>query len=314
MNYKAKPSNLLIYYGWLNSFNSVKNQWNNENVAQEFAKYDLLVFGDGLQYPSHGDFINTTIILERIKELNPNSLIFGYVTANQDISLFKEKVNQWDELDVDGIFFDEMGYDYNTTRQKQNDRLMFVKNRNCNLCFVNAWNINHVIGLESDINFPNSVYNADLIESILDDQDWYLLESFVVNTEAYANDGICFKDDFISKGNAACYNRSKYDIKLAAVNIINDSNVKKQKLFNFCYNGALMFSLDAVGSSSELYGANSAKVEFMVRPTNNIGSTQHIPQVTIDKLNQNVCIRHGQFSKVLLDFTPANQTSSIVKW
>ena len=30
-----KPLNLLIYYGWLNSFNSATLGWNNESVAKE---------------------------------------------------------------------------------------------------------------------------------------------------------------------------------------------------------------------------------------------------------------------------------------
>ena len=57
-----KPSNLLIYYGWINSFNSSVNSWTNEKVAQDMAKYDLIVLGDGVQDSGHGDYSNTEII------------------------------------------------------------------------------------------------------------------------------------------------------------------------------------------------------------------------------------------------------------
>jgi hypothetical protein len=68
-----KPKDLLIYYGWLNPFNSAINGWSNEKVAQDFAKYSVLVFGDGIQDPSHGDYSNTQVIISRVKALNPNA-------------------------------------------------------------------------------------------------------------------------------------------------------------------------------------------------------------------------------------------------
>ena len=33
-----RPKNLLIYYGWLNSYNSADNGWDNENVAQSMSE------------------------------------------------------------------------------------------------------------------------------------------------------------------------------------------------------------------------------------------------------------------------------------
>jgi len=44
-----KPSDLLIFYGYPNSFNSAVNGWDNEKVARDMAQYGLIVLGDGLQ-------------------------------------------------------------------------------------------------------------------------------------------------------------------------------------------------------------------------------------------------------------------------
>ena len=52
----SRPNDLLVYDGWLNSFNSAVNGWDNEKVAQDMARYDIIVLGDGLQSPSHGDW------------------------------------------------------------------------------------------------------------------------------------------------------------------------------------------------------------------------------------------------------------------
>lgn len=43
-----KPDDLLIYYGYPNSFNYNVNAWDNEKVAQDMAKYSMIVLGNGL--------------------------------------------------------------------------------------------------------------------------------------------------------------------------------------------------------------------------------------------------------------------------
>src|SRR5207249_2405087 len=105
----------MVYYGWLNSFNSATNGWNNENVAQDLKDYDILVLGDGIQDPAHGDFANTQVILARVKVLNPNILLFGYDSKAQTLSVFQTKATQWNSLGVNGIFMDEAGYDFGSS-------------------------------------------------------------------------------------------------------------------------------------------------------------------------------------------------------
>jgi len=160
------PKDLLIYYGYPNSFNSATNGWNNESVAQDMAKYSLIVLGDGVEAPSHPDYANTQIIIPRIKALNPNALIFGYVAVAQTLVNFQSKVDQWNTLAVHGIFMDEAGYDFGKTRAEFNTCVDYVHGKtHAKLCFANAWNTDHVLGTTNDVSYPNSTYNAGLIAS-----------------------------------------------------------------------------------------------------------------------------------------------------
>lgn len=308
-----KPSDLLIYYGWLSGFNQY---WDNEKVAQDMARYDLLVFGDGIQDPGHGDYANSQVIIPRIKELNPDALIFGYVTANQPLDDFKTKANGWNTMEVDGIFMDEAGYDYGVKRTDLNDRILHVKSlEEAYLCFVNAWNMDHVVGTEDDPNYPNSTYNPDEYESLLDEDDWYLLESFAVNTAAYAgNNGYASKSDFVIRGDKATYLRGLEPINLAAVNIIDNNDANGQALFDFCQRGALAYNLNANGSSDTSYGAGSGKVTFWTRNERNEDEDDDCPSVTEDANDSDVLLAYTQKKKISLDFSTGQQTSLVETW
>lgn len=312
----SKPKNMLIYYGWLNAFNSAANQWNNEKVAQELAKYDILVFGDGVQSPSHGDYSNTQVILPRIKALNPTAQIFGYVTINQTLADFKTKANQWDTLQADGIFLDEAGYDYGKNRAEFNERVLHVKNLlYATTCMANAWNADHVIGTANDTSYPNSTYNPDGYEALLEPGDWYLLESFAVNTDAYtSSNGYASKTDWKARGDKASALRREFEINMAACAIIADTDQNGQAKFDFCFRAALAYGLDANGSSDSSYGASSAKSKWWTRPSDQLSQDVEEASVTADAGDADKFLRYGEDGRVTLDFSSGSQTSSFEAW
>jgi hypothetical protein len=312
-----KPANLLIYYGWPNSFNSATNAWTNEKVAQEMAMYDLIVLGAGLQDPGHGDYANTQIIIPRIKALNPASLVYGYVTILETIGNFQTKAGQWNTLGVHGIFMDEAGYDYGSNRDNFNTRVDYVHGQTtAKKCFVNAWNMDHIIGTVDDPSFPNATYNSLAHASTLNNGDWYLLESFSVNTTSYTgNNGYTSKSDWSSRGDKAVQRRATYGIKLAAVGIIDNNEASAMALFNFSYRSALAYELDAHGTSDTNYGASSAAVTWWNRPQpRGIPQSGGIPSVLVDAGNSNIYMRYANFSKIIINHMTAAQTSSIVQW
>lgn len=315
-----RPDDLLIYYGWMNSFNSGDNGWNNENVAQDMAKYNLLVFGDGTQDPDHGDYSNTTTIIARIKDLNPRAKIFGYVTTNQSLANFQTKADQWDDLEIDGIFFDESGYDYGTVgtngREAFNTKVEYVHDLTyANLCFVNAWNMDHIIGTANDGSYPNSTWNPNEVESSLTNSDYYLLESFAVNSVAYTNDYEAVSD-WSTRGSKAIGHRATYGINLVGSCVIENGHASGSDLFQFAFISALMWSLDGFGSSDQNYGASSAAVDYWSRPdVTGVGRVYTLnASVQNDVNDSDVYLRFLDFAKLLLDFSSGAQTSSITKY
>jgi len=310
-----RPANLLIYYGWLNSYESGECGWDNEKVAQSLAKYELLVFGDGVQDPAHGDFVNSEIIISRIKELNPETAIFGYVTVSQDMGDFRTKVRQWDSLEVHGIFMDEAGYDYGKSRLRFNKRVDFVHSRKtATLCFVNAWNIDHVLGTKNDLNYPNADFNGGHLDSNLNEDDWYLLESFSVNTDSYAgNGGYATREDVIARGEKAVLRRSEYGLNLAAVGIVANDSINAQALADFNYFSGLAYAIDAIGVSDSIYGAGSARSKFFQRPVHrDIDVTEEVPEVAV--FGDHVLLKYIDQSRITVDFTPGSESSSIVQF
>lgn len=313
-----RPKDLLIYYGYLNSFNSGTHGWNNEKVAQEMAQYSVLVFGDGVQNPTHPDYANSTTIIARVKALNPNAKIFGYVTVDQDFSVFKTKVGQWKTLAVHGIFLDEAGYDFGKTRAEFNLRVTHVHAQSM-LCFANAWNTDNILGTTNDVSYPNTTYNSGVVESKLTSNDWVLLESFPINTTAYTAstpDGYETKADWATRGAKAASLRAVYGVNFAASGIINNANSDGQDMFDFLFVSALQFSLDAVGSSDTSYASSSAAVTWWTRSDiTNMGVLYSLnPSVQVDIGDSNIYWRYVQCGKLKLDFSSSLQDSVILKW
>lgn len=306
-----RPWDLLIYYGWLSSYNSDVNGWVLEKVAQDLAKYDILVLGNGLQDPSHGDYANTQIVIPRIKTLS-RAMVFGYVQTDLSMADFKEKVNQWDAMGIDGIFMDRAGYDYGTTRDEFNARLLHIKSKtSANLCFVNAWNMNHVIGTVDDPSFPNATLNPDLHESVMSEDDWYLLESFSVNTEAYPG-GYSSEADWLNRATLVSELIQDQPVHVASVGIINNDNAHGQQMFNFSYHSSLIFNFDANGTSDTSYGASSAKIKMWPRPKPvNLPGTED-NELIADAQNPQVFLRYGEQGRIKIDHS--THTSTIESW
>jgi hypothetical protein len=312
-----RPLDLLIYYGYPNSFNSGTNGWVNEKVAQDMAKYSLIVLGDTVEDPAHPDYANTQVIIPRIKALNPNALIFGYVACAQTLSNFQTKVGQWNTLQVHGIFMDEAGYDYGKTRAEFNTMVDYIHGRTyANLCFANAWNTDNILGTANDASFPNSTYNPSLVQSNLNYNDWILLESFPVNTAAYSgNGGYESKSDWYVRGQKIIDLRATYLVNFVGSCVINNGNASGAALFNFGFISSMMYNLESFGSSDTNYASSSAAVTWWTRPdVSNIGKNWSLyPVVQNDVGDADVYHRYVENAKMSLDFSTGAQLSSITK-
>jgi hypothetical protein len=315
-----KPKDLLIYYGWLNSFNSATCGWNNEKVAQEMSKYEIVVFGDGVADPSHGDYANTIIIIPRLKELRPDIKIFGYVATTEVLADFKTKVDQWFDLEVYGIFVDAAGYDYGTPatngRDVFNEKIDYVHNKAyCNVVFANAWNSDHILGTADDPSYPNSTWNPSLHQSHLGEYDYVLLESFPINTSVWSP-GYEDKDEWHARGEKLMDHRETYGVNLVGVGIIDNGNAAGQDMFDFGYISALAWALSAFGTSDTNYASGSSQVDWWTRP--DVSGLEEVwnlnPSVQADVNDVDVYWRFVKSGKLMLDFSTGAQASSITKW
>lgn len=290
---------LLIYYGWPSSFNYTDNSWNPELVAQDMASYSMVVLGNGLQDPAHGDHLNTISIIERIKEINPNTKVFGYVTVNQSLNDFIDDAAAWDaNMAADGIFMDEAGYDFGSTatngREAINEKINYVHTlENSNICFVNGWNMDHIMGLENDASYPNSLYNPNLVETALTTSDWYLMENFTV-----VNGALESQTQFMARGDKM----KKYStINVASISVIDNNAANGQDMADFSFLGSFIFDVNVHGTSDTSYGASSSCVNFWDRPdVSDLGPNVNTKRST--------CLRNFNDGRITLDFGKSKYT------
>lgn len=318
-----RPTDLLFYYGWPTSFNSAQNAWTLENVSQEMARYGMIVFGNGLQDPGHGDHANLQSIINRIKALNPLTRMFGYVSSAQPLADFTTKAEGWNTMGVHGIFLDECGYDYGTIetngRDGFNARVDVVHGlSSASIAFANAWNIDHVLGVQDGAGgYMNAVFNPTAAASHLTPNDWYLLESFAVNTDAYtASNGVASQWDWAARGVKAAAIRAATGINLASAGIIDDTAATGQALFDFHFLASLMFSLDAQGTSHSFYGAGSSTTKYWVRPS--VAGLSKVwslnPSVQQDAGVWTVYHRYVEAGRLTLNFAAGAQTATIITY
>lgn len=314
----VRPLNVLFYYGYPNSYNSLVNGWDNEKVSQDMARYSIIVLGDGVQDPSHPDYSNTQVIIPRVKALNNAAKVFGYVSSDQSLANFQTKAGQWDTLEVDGVFLDESGYDFGRTRSDFNDRVDYVHGlTHASTAFANAWNTDHVLGTANDPSYPNSTYNSSGAESSLATTDWVLMESFPINTLAYSSSGgYESPTDWAARGSKMQSLRAQYGVNFCGLGVINNSDSDGQDLFDFGYISAVMWSLEAYGTSDVYYGASTAQVTMWPRPdVSAIGKLWNLnAAVTQDNGDTGIYHRYVDYGKLSLGWVAAGETGYISTW
>lgn len=293
--------NLLCYYGWPSSFNSAINQWSTEKVARDMARYDLVVLGSGLEEDTHGDHTNTETIISRLSQLRSDGQVFGYVTVNQTMTLFMDKVDKWFAMGVDGIFLDEAGYDYGTVatngREAFNDKLDYLHSKGL-IAFVNAWKPEHVLGSNADASYPDTTWNPNEVNSNITPYDWYLMESFGICNGTYES-----QTQWVARCEALSDALDEQTVKVAAVGIIDEADSTAQAKFNFLWISAFIAALDGCGSSDLLYGASSANTTMWSRV--NIPFNAENPRQGDGALAFMYC----EGGRLVLDFSTGSETA-----
>lgn len=117
------PGYLGVYYGYLSQVNNISPSSSSvvTDALAIFSKFDVLVFGDGLP-PDSPNIDNTKMIIQQL--VKQGKEVYGYVdlgvtTTNYSVAQLLSSVDTWFNIGVTGIFWDDVGQDYGTTRDRQ---------------------------------------------------------------------------------------------------------------------------------------------------------------------------------------------------
>lgn len=255
---------LLIYYGTPVGVNHV---WNEDKSAKIFAQYDYIILGEDLNDPTHVHHRSTQRIINKVRDLHPTVMFFGYINADmleEQLPLHElvKHIENWQLLGADGILIDCMGYDFFVTRERQNAIIDEVHKRGMPV-LVNAWDPDDVMGNGYDPQF-----NPNLLPSKLGQGDYYLLEKFLLPYDVYDEENpSLFAEGFLAKMNKALGYRINLGVKLLSVSRIDYNQITEESLMKFFKMNeamAFVFSLDGYGVSSVEYSSSSEDQDLVV--------------------------------------------------
>lgn len=227
-----------IFYGYPIS---ISGYWSVESAVEIYQNYDIVVYGEGYNNPSHEAYEDTVNIVNTLIIRSPELKIYGYVPCAADkkndkekIKKIKENIELWKRIKVSGIFLDEFGYDYLNTRERQNEIIKFCRESNLKI-FVNSWNDDWLFSSKNiKLDWiPNHITNPKNIECILTKDDYFLYE----NMFWYVENGI------------QCHS-----LPMIPHRAYNYFNMKKTEFFNKTYYekfGCKCVSLDGILKSLE---------------------------------------------------------------
>jgi hypothetical protein len=212
----VQPKQLCIYYGQPDMVNGTVPLYSTDangvvydvqirGAAAEFSHCALVVLGDGLDVPTNPAYYNTQLIIYSIAE--KGIPIFGYVdagVATQNLSLAEAqaRIDAWNLMGVNGVFLDDFGFDYGTSRSRQNALVDYVHAKKLQ-AFVNAYN-------PDDVFADKNEQGVTQLPSIATD-DYYLVENWLYATGHPTN-----TDEWMTKSLKLATYLQRYPVHIAA--------------------------------------------------------------------------------------------------
>jgi len=250
---------LAIYYGYPSLVNGANGDI--EKAASVFNAYDVVVLGDGLEFPDRqpgryppGDpeeHQKVLRIIAAVRDRRPGTRFYGYVCLGEmpspkgeKISLtpaqLEERVTLWKQMGVAGIFLDEAGYDFAVvTRERQNMAVRMIHELGLS-AFMNAYFLDHLFSSEDQLPHANGAEkNPEHLPPPLDRRDLFLLESFQVRNSDYED-----FSDWQARLNRALKYRRRYGARIFATTTTTEQQPFSLEKFNYAWWTALLYGLD----------------------------------------------------------------------
>jgi hypothetical protein len=260
------PARLAIYYGYPSLVNGASG--NVERAAATFAEYDVVVFGDGLEFadvdtrrspagPGVTEHRRTRAIIDRLERQSVD--VYGYVDLGNTQQLspaeLQSRVRLWAAMQVSGIFFDEAGYDFGVTRDRQNAITDFTHGLGLRV-FMNAFNPDDVFAATPVPLNAAGGGNPSGAASRMGATDAYLLESFQVRlgkVEAWSS--------WKARTQAAVAHRARHGSRIFAVTTTTPETERSAvDLYAYAWWSAAVWGLDGFGWGEPHFSGASAKL------------------------------------------------------
>ncbi len=266
------PARLAIYYGYPSLVNGSRG--NVEMAAHVFSAYDVVVFGDGLEFTEkqpgrypEGDreeHQKALQIIADVRKRSPRTRVYGYVCLGeipwpkgQQTALspeqLEERIRLWKQMAVSGIFLDEAGYDFPVvTRERQNLAVQISHELGLSV-FMNAYFLEHLFSLENDVPYASGLEkNPRRLAPLLDQRDLFLLESFQVKNGTYEDARAAQQ-----RLKQALAYRRRYGTQIFATTTTTQEQPFSAQKFNYAWWTARLYGLDGFGWGEPNFAASS---------------------------------------------------------
>ncbi|MFY9226836.1 MAG: hypothetical protein WAQ98_29440 [Blastocatellia bacterium] len=255
------PPRLAIYYGFPSLVNGAKGDLTI--ATNVFASYDIVVFGDGLEFKDVvlgrkpqgaglAEHENTRQIISRLSQAEKQTRVYGYVDLgnSQNLSLaeIENRVRLWADMGVAGIFLDEAGYDYGVNRSRQNSVIKIIRKFGLS-AFLNAFNLEDLFEAKrvplNKLGGGNPTGEA----CILGANDLVLLESFQIRNGE-------FDDNFPPKIAESIKYREVFEAKILGVTTVLPNQAFDQAKHDYAWWSAALWQIDGFGWGEPNYSSS----------------------------------------------------------
>ena len=267
---------LCLYYGYPIAINKA---WNVNGAVNIYKNYDIVVFGDNYNKKDHEAHADTVKIIDRLRTEYPQIEVFGYVpcafkggTKNLSTEEIKELIDLWADIGVTGIFYDEFGFDYWNTRERQNELVLHGKSHGLN-AFVNSWEDTYIFSTKPmTISWmPDFEPNPNGLAPVVDENDYSLYEHLFfqsyTGTQYASNPWRVYKAyDYYNKVQEE-YGMTwfeKFGTRTISLDGIHSTlEIEKRKeLMTMALLGAKTLNVDGVGFGDENWGSRGTFYEW----------------------------------------------------
>ena len=239
----ATPKRLAVYYGYPSLVEGAKGDLGR--AAEIFGRYEIIVFGDGLELGDGSTDSGLRVEHRRLSELVPRlhamarrPMVHGYIDLGRTQQLtdgeIARRIDAWRRLGADGIFYDEAGIDFGVTRARRAAAVAAV--HDCGMSvFMNAFN-------------PDDLFET----SGLGARDALLLESFAVR------EGIVQPREHVVRRMAAAAKwRRQTGIRICAVTTTTLEHGFDSSAFQYAVGLASELGVDAFGWGEPNFSADT---------------------------------------------------------